>query len=472
MPSSKTPRKTSVKTHLLAAHSFPLEALIQASASHSAFIAIPLLGHFLLPIPNGIIHFPSSNLSGANTSGASQIVGFLWIEYAFTRRMVPGGTREPTTKHLPEDSCGSSRGAAGEKIRRRAMEVVALAHGKVLITGGYLILERPNAGIVFTTTPCFYAIVKPLDSINPFVKQAVQYAIAAFKVLILQSWEAMISILAEIRCKLEPVVVWNTTALAVLLTVWLKDLSLLSYLSDKVPVSALSHTVEDTSVYGTQSFYIKTCNLGINMPVSFSIRDDRPRHRNRVEVDPGLFSFGFLQDPGSSILQNGLSRRVLLSIGFAAASDSDSASASVAALVGGVNRVEEDEENIDPALGRACAADHALFSGTAVLNTSGGRVAEDPLASDVVFLHVTAAVVAILISFRLFAIVILSFLCALVIVLTTQLVGDIPCVVPLPGVLQPPASQVPTHGWNPTPADFLCVSKPNSTLYIRISAPN
>ncbi|KAG6466416.1 hypothetical protein ZIOFF_075786 [Zingiber officinale] len=64
------------------------------------------------------------------------------------------------------------------------MEVVALAHGKVLITGGYLILERPNAGIVFTTTPCFYAIVKPLDSINPFVKQAVQYAIAAFKVIL------------------------------------------------------------------------------------------------------------------------------------------------------------------------------------------------------------------------------------------------------------------------------------------------
>ncbi|KAG6516065.1 hypothetical protein ZIOFF_026513 [Zingiber officinale] len=126
--------------------------MIQASASHSAFIAIPLLGHFLLPIPNGIIHFPSSNLSGANTSGASQIVGFLWIEYAFTRRMVPGGTREPTTKHLPEDSCGSSRGAAGyiRSILNDAVEV-----GKV-----------------------------PQDSINPFVKQAVQYAIAAFKVIL------------------------------------------------------------------------------------------------------------------------------------------------------------------------------------------------------------------------------------------------------------------------------------------------
>ncbi|KAG6497609.1 hypothetical protein ZIOFF_045513 [Zingiber officinale] len=48
------------------------------------------------------------------------------------------------------------------------MEVVASAPGKVLITGGYLILERPNAGIVFTTTARFYAIVKPLyDDIKP-----------------------------------------------------------------------------------------------------------------------------------------------------------------------------------------------------------------------------------------------------------------------------------------------------------------
>ncbi|XP_042398893.1 phosphomevalonate kinase, peroxisomal-like [Zingiber officinale] len=108
------------------------------------------------------------------------------------------------------------------------MEVVASAPGKVLITGGYLILERPNAGIVFTTTARFYAIVKPLyddikpdswvwswtdvkvtspqlsweatyklslknsilqctssrDSVNPFVEQAVQYAIAASKVIL------------------------------------------------------------------------------------------------------------------------------------------------------------------------------------------------------------------------------------------------------------------------------------------------
>ncbi|KAG6527852.1 hypothetical protein ZIOFF_009986 [Zingiber officinale] len=45
------------------------------------------------------------------------------------------------------------------------------------------------------------------------------------------------------------------------------------------------------------------------LPRSPLLRDDRPRHRNRVEVDPGPFSFGFLQDPGSSILLNGLFRR-------------------------------------------------------------------------------------------------------------------------------------------------------------------
>ncbi|XP_057830944.2 phosphomevalonate kinase, peroxisomal isoform X1 [Cryptomeria japonica] len=103
---------------------------------------------------------------------------------------------------------------------------VASAPGKVLITGAYLILEKPNPGVVLTTTARFYAIVKPLhDSIdtgswawlwtdvklsspqlskeglyklslktlslqnvsslsgngNPFVEQAVQYAVAAAK---------------------------------------------------------------------------------------------------------------------------------------------------------------------------------------------------------------------------------------------------------------------------------------------------
>ncbi|KAL6578720.1 hypothetical protein OROMI_008936 [Orobanche minor] len=103
------------------------------------------------------------------------------------------------------------------------MAVVASAPGKVLVTGGYLILERPNAGIVLSTNARFYAIVKPLyeeikreswawgwtdvkltspqmaretmyklslkhlqllcvsssDSRNPFVEYALQYAVAA-----------------------------------------------------------------------------------------------------------------------------------------------------------------------------------------------------------------------------------------------------------------------------------------------------
>ncbi|XP_021905046.1 phosphomevalonate kinase, peroxisomal isoform X2 [Carica papaya] len=45
---------------------------------------------------------------------------------------------------------------------------VASAPGKVLITGGYLILERPNAGIVLSTNARFYAIVKPLyEEVKP-----------------------------------------------------------------------------------------------------------------------------------------------------------------------------------------------------------------------------------------------------------------------------------------------------------------
>lgn len=109
------------------------------------------------------------------------------------------------------------------------MEVVASAPGKVLITGGYLILERPNAGLVLSTTARFYAIVRPLyeevkpeswawswtdvrvtspqlsreaeyklslknstlhcsssrESVNPFVEQAVQYSVAASKAICL-----------------------------------------------------------------------------------------------------------------------------------------------------------------------------------------------------------------------------------------------------------------------------------------------
>ncbi|XP_076896021.1 phosphomevalonate kinase, peroxisomal-like [Bidens hawaiensis] len=48
------------------------------------------------------------------------------------------------------------------------MAVIASAPGKVLITGGYLILERPNAGLVLSTNARFYAIVKPLyDELRP-----------------------------------------------------------------------------------------------------------------------------------------------------------------------------------------------------------------------------------------------------------------------------------------------------------------
>eukprot|EP00252_Welwitschia_mirabilis_P002006 TRINITY_DN11964_c0_g1_i1.p1 TRINITY_DN11964_c0_g1~~TRINITY_DN11964_c0_g1_i1.p1 ORF type:complete len:570 (+),score=112.74 TRINITY_DN11964_c0_g1_i1:178-1710(+) len=105
------------------------------------------------------------------------------------------------------------------------MAVTVSAPGKVLITGGYLILEKPNKGIVLTTTARFYAIIKPLrteidsgswawlwtdvklvspqlskeamyklslktlmlqnvtsrNADNPYVEQAIQFAVAAAK---------------------------------------------------------------------------------------------------------------------------------------------------------------------------------------------------------------------------------------------------------------------------------------------------
>lgn len=48
------------------------------------------------------------------------------------------------------------------------MAVVASAPGKVLVTGGYLVLEKPNAGLVLSTNARFYAIVKPIyEEIKP-----------------------------------------------------------------------------------------------------------------------------------------------------------------------------------------------------------------------------------------------------------------------------------------------------------------
>lgn len=44
---------------------------------------------------------------------------------------------------------------------------MASAPGKVLIAGGYLVLERPNAGLVLSTTARFYAVVRPLRDSLP-----------------------------------------------------------------------------------------------------------------------------------------------------------------------------------------------------------------------------------------------------------------------------------------------------------------
>ena len=39
---------------------------------------------------------------------------------------------------------------------------VVSAPGKVLITGAYLVLEQPHAGLVVSTSARFFAIVKPI----------------------------------------------------------------------------------------------------------------------------------------------------------------------------------------------------------------------------------------------------------------------------------------------------------------------
>lgn len=44
--------------------------------------------------------------------------------------------------------------------------VCCSAPGKVLITGGYLILERPNRGLVLTLDARFYTTIQPIETEN------------------------------------------------------------------------------------------------------------------------------------------------------------------------------------------------------------------------------------------------------------------------------------------------------------------
>ncbi|KAK9120490.1 hypothetical protein Syun_018107 [Stephania yunnanensis] len=130
-----------------------------------------------------------------------------------------------------------------------AATVVASAPGKVLMTGGYLILERPNAGLVLSTSSRFYAIVKPIyddakpeswawawtdvkltspqlsretsyklslknstiqcnplhipESANPFVEQAVQYAVAAAQAVLADKVDVLHKLLLQGKNQIE-----------------------------------------------------------------------------------------------------------------------------------------------------------------------------------------------------------------------------------------------------------------------------
>lgn len=54
-------------------------------------------------------------------------------------------------------------GSDSSSIGCNACRVVS-APGKVLITGAYLVLEKPHAGLVLSTSARFYAIVKPIHA--------------------------------------------------------------------------------------------------------------------------------------------------------------------------------------------------------------------------------------------------------------------------------------------------------------------
>ena len=63
----------------------------------------------------------------------------------------------------PLHVCIKEGGLTSLTLGCNACRVVS-APGKVLITGAYLVLEKPHAGLVLSTSARFYAIVKPIHA--------------------------------------------------------------------------------------------------------------------------------------------------------------------------------------------------------------------------------------------------------------------------------------------------------------------
>ena len=77
-------------------------------------------------------------------------------------RVPPAEHGSVSALYLASIGLGSVGGEGSDLIVFDRCGRVASAPGKVLVAGGYLVLERPNAGLVLSTSARFYAIVRPL----------------------------------------------------------------------------------------------------------------------------------------------------------------------------------------------------------------------------------------------------------------------------------------------------------------------
>uniref|UniRef100_A0A8R7UEM0 Uncharacterized protein n=1 Tax=Triticum urartu TaxID=4572 RepID=A0A8R7UEM0_TRIUA len=89
-----------------------------ASVKLTTRMASPSPGHRLLPSPNGSMGMVTAslpkNLSGLNTSGASQTLASRWTVHAFTRIIVPRCTWKPPTVQSSMASCAGMTGPTGQ----------------------------------------------------------------------------------------------------------------------------------------------------------------------------------------------------------------------------------------------------------------------------------------------------------------------------------------------------------------------
>ncbi|KAL3676835.1 hypothetical protein R1sor_026783 [Riccia sorocarpa] len=172
------------------------------------------------------------------------------------------------------------------------MAVVVSAPGKVLIVGGYLVLEKPNIGLVLSTSARFYAIVKPLH--ESVAADSWSWAWSDVKVLSPQLFKETNYKLSLRDYSLKNVApseggspfVENAVSMAVAVA------AAKASSSDSGSINPLLLQGLEITIFGSNSFYsfrkqIEDQQLPLTVETLASLPEFSPITRNPTEVDSG-----------------------------------------------------------------------------------------------------------------------------------------------------------------------------------------